>query len=220
MKVYRNKYHNNHIYLSIEDSEVPHLYSAMFEELIEKHREPLQIMVSSDAEQLIGILEQSGFQLKRKCYEMDVCIANLAMPRVTDFTVLSEARRGSLVYAEIAEMMYAYYADTHVAINPLTATLEEFDEMLPNIVLYSKTSNKVDSAAFIDDNEIAYVFSYTKEHFFHFAGCLLAYMFSKFDRIVFESDDSDWCATMLKEMFSVSPELSYDMYIKTCDGLL
>lgn len=219
MKTYRNKYHGNHLYLNIEDREVPHLQSAVFEKLIEKHRKPLQVMVPSDAEQLIGSLERSGFKLKRRCYEMDVCSADLIMPHSTDFTVLSEARRGTPEYTECAGMMYAYYADTHAPINPLTATRADFEEILPDTVLYFKTDGRIDSAAFIDGNEIAYIFSYTKDGFFRFADPLLAYMFGKFDRIVFEADDSDWAATRLKEMFFASPGSSYDTYIKTCERL-
>ncbi len=214
MEIYHNKYHRKHLYLNIDDHEVPHLQSIVFEELIEKHREPLQIMVPSDAEHLIGILEQSGFVLKRRCYEMDVCSADLISPLSNDFTALSEARRGAADYEECAGMMYAYYAATHASINPLTATRADFDEMLPDTVLYITKDDQINSAAFIDGNEIAYIFSYTQDSFFQFADSLLSYMFGRFDRIVFEADDSDWAATRLKEMFFVLPGISYDTYIK------
>ena len=198
----------------IEDHEVSHLQSAVFEDLIEKHHRPLQVMVPSDAEQLIGLLEQYGFRLRRKCYEMNVCSADLNNPHSIDFTALSETRRGSREWAECAERMYAYYADTHMSINPLTATRADFDDILPDTVLYIMTDNQIDSAAFIEGNEIAYLFSRTQDRFSYFADLLLSYMFSKYDRIVFEADNSDWAATRLKEMFFVLPRTSYDTYIK------
>ena len=214
MEIYHNKYHSNHLYLKIEDHDVPRLQSVVFEDLIKKHRKPLQIMVPSDAEQLIGILEQCGFGLKRKCYEIDVCSADLISPLSNDFTALSEARRGAADYEECAGMIYAYYADTHAPINPLTATRADFDEILPDTVLYITKDDQINSAAFIDGNEISYIFSYTQDGFFQFADSLLSYMFGKFDRIVFEADDSDWAATRLKEMFFVLLGTSYDTYIK------
>ena len=214
MEIYLNPYHGNHLYLKIEDHEVPRLQSAVFEELIEKHHKPLQVMVPSDAEQLIGILEQSGFRLRRKCYEMDVCPADLIGRHSVDFTELSEAWRGTPDWAECAEMMYAYYAETHAPINPLTAARAQFDEVLPDTVLYMTTDGRIDSAAFIEDNEICYLFSNTRDNFCYFADLLLSCMFSRFDRIVFEADDADWAAARLKEMFFVLPGTSYDTYIK------
>lgn len=214
LKTYLNQYHNNHLYIKIEDHEISHLQSTVFEELIEKHHRPLQVMVPSDAEQLIGILEQSGFRLRRKCYEMDVCAADLISHHSIDFTALSEARKGTPDWAECAEMMYAYYAETHKQINPLTATRADFDEILPDTVLYITTDDPIDAAAFIEGNEIVYLFSHTKDSFFYFADLLLSYMFSKYDRIIFEADDSDWAATGLKEMFFVLPMTSYNTYIK------
>ena len=171
-------------------------------------------MVPSDAEQLIGILERSGFRLRRKCYEMDVCQADRISRHSTDFSALREARRGTPDWAKCAEMMYAYYAETHRPINPLTAARQDFDELLPDTVLYIATDDRIDAGAFIEGNEIAYLFPNTKDSFYCFADLLLSYMFSKFDRIIFEADDSDRAATELKEMFSVSPGTSYDTYIK------
>lgn len=214
MEITPNKYHGNHLYLKIEEQEVPHLQSTVFEALIEKYRKPLQIMVPSDAERLIGILEQCGFGLKRKCYEIDVCPADLVRPLSNDYSALSEARRGAARYEECAGRMYAWYADTHAPISPLTAARADFDEMLPDTVLYMTKDEQIHSAAFLDGNEIAYVFSDAQDSFFQFADSLLSYMFGKYDRIVFEADDTDRAATGLKEMFLVSPGTSYDTYIK------
>ncbi len=215
MELYRNGFHSGHLYLKIEAYEVPDLPCAVFEELLEKHRKPLQVMVSSDNEQLVGILRRSGFVLKRKCYEMDVREADLVTPLSNVFPAVAEARRGTPEYAECAGKMYHYYADTHAAINPLTAARADFEEMLPDTVLYARTDDRIDSAAFVDGGEIAYVFSYRRDVFLLFADSLLANMFGRSERVFFEADDSDWAATKLKELFSVSPGVSYDTYIKT-----
>ncbi|MBO4847874.1 MAG: hypothetical protein J5586_01850 [Clostridia bacterium] len=214
MKTYVNRFHGDHLYLEIDENETASLRSSDFDGLIEKHRRPLQVMVSSDNVRLIGLLVRSGFVLKRKCYEMDVCRADLAAPAADASEAVFEAVRGTPDYAVCAEKMYRYYADTHAAVSPLTASRVQFEGSLPDTVLYSKKNGRIVSAAFIECSEIAYVFSCGTESFADFAGPLLAAMFARYDRIVFEADDTDPAAAELMGAFSVRPETSFDTYVK------
>ena len=215
MDSHENKYHRGHLYLDIDAREVPSLQSSVFEDLVKKHNMPLQAMVRSDDARLIGLLERSGFVLKRKCYEMDVSAADLTVPLPTGLPEVSEARKGTPEYAECAQMMYVCYRQSHAAVNPLTASTADFIDALPETVLYSADNGRIDAGAFIEGSEIAYLFSSGEPGFLRFAGSLLTYMFGKYDRIEFEADDTDRAATRLREMFSVVPGSSCDTYVKT-----
>ena len=215
MNCYINKYHSSHLYLDIDAQEVPSLRRSVFDDLIREHGRPLQVMVPSDDAPLTELLVRAGFVLKRKCFEMDVSAADLALPLPESFPAISETRKGTPEYTECAERMYEYYSQTHAEVNPLTAPMADFIEALPETVLYSTGNGTIDAAAFIEDNEIAYVFSADEAVFLRFAGSLLTYMFRRFDRILFEADDTDPAATSLKEMFSAVPGSSFDTYIRT-----
>ena len=215
MELTDNKFHNRHLYLQIDEKEVPFLEKSVFEALIREYGRPLQVMLSSDNKRLIAILEEAGFVLKRKCFEMEVGPADLIDPLPDCPPALSEARKGTPAYAACAEMLFKYYSDTHAAVSPLTASMEEFADTLPETVLYSATEDGMTAAAFIEDNEIAYLVSKDADGFRRFAEKLLATLFSRYDRIVFEADDTDRTAIELKELFTAAPEPSWDTYIKT-----
>ena len=117
-------------------------------------------------------------------------------------------------YDECAELMYDYYEKTHSTVNPLTASKERFRMMLPDTALFSSVNGTVVSAAFVEDSEIAYVASEDLDHFRSFARSMLELMFSRYDHVVFEADDTDRAATYLMSLFSNVPELSWNTYIK------
>jgi hypothetical protein len=70
------------------------------------------------------------------------------------------------------------------------------------------------AGAFVEENEIAYVFSDPGADFGRFADALLSVMFDRFLRIEFEADDTDPAATLLRNRFSVEPSEHFDTYIK------
>ncbi|MBR0421406.1 MAG: hypothetical protein IJI85_02345 [Clostridia bacterium] len=110
-------------------------------------------------------------------------------------------------------MLYHYYQDTHAAVNPLTASLPEFMEALPDEVLYDDPSDRPTSAAFIEGNEIAYLCSHDRTGFPAFARSMLADLFDRYAQIAFEADDTDWAATAVKDMFLIKIDRSFDTYV-------
>lgn len=208
MEAYFNQFHSSHVYLKITDHDVGAVSASTFIELRAKYHMPLQVMVSSDAEKVIGLLLCSGFVLKRRCYEMDVGPSDLLSPLPKTTERLHIAAKGSPAYASCAAMLYAYYQDAHAAVNPLTATPEAFVEKLPDTALYTDTA-----AAFVEGNEIAYLCASSRDAFPAFAAALLSHMFAGHDRLVFEADDTDWAATELRGMFRPGAETTFTTYV-------
>ena len=217
MDVYTNEFHSGHLYVRITEQEAGHLDIAAFEKLIDEHRKPLQIIVPVDATKTIRLLVKVGFALKRRCYEMDVRASDLRTPLSAPVERLVAAHRGTLAYAECARRMYAYYAETHLSVNPLTASLQAFAKKLPPDAYYWTAGGAIHAAAFVESNEIAYLWARDRQTFQAFAPALLFELFSRYDRITFEADDTDWVATELKDMFSAADSSRYDTYIKSMD---
>lgn len=214
LDTYTNTYHGEHLYLKIEEAELERMDSSVFDELIMRSNKPLQIVLSSDETRLIGFLRCAGFELKRCCYEMDVESSDLAAPLQLCPEALFEAQRGTPEYLICAEKMYLHYCRTHLSVSPLTASPDEFAALLPEKALYSVSENGIEAGAFIEGNEIAYLFPALGERFDLFARAVLSHMFKEWDRIVFEADDTDPAAMRLKGMFSSAPAARYDTYIK------
>lgn len=84
---------------------------------------------------------------------------------------------------------------------------------LPEDVIYSVQDSEIVSAAFIEENEIAYVCSADEENFGAFARCLVCTMLEKYETVCFESDDCDWAAMLLRSLFKNHEETSFDTYV-------
>ncbi len=214
MKSYTNPFHNGHLYLKIGEAEADAIRPSQFDELIETHRKPLQVMVPSGKTRLIGLLLRSGFVLKRRCYETEAGAEDLILPMTDDFDPLPTAERGTPAYERCAALMFRYYAETHRPVNPLTATEPEFFAILPDLALYETTNGRVSCAAFVEDDEIAYVCSDDRSAFPAFARALVCTMLKRHESICFEADDVDWAATELRGLFSVKGGESFDTYVK------
>lgn len=213
METYRNRFHNSFLYLRIDKTEADTLSPSVFEELSRKYGMPLQVMTPSDAERIITLLQKAGFQLKRRCYEMIVSPADLLSPHPTKAQKLFISQKGAPAFSACAELMYGYYKNTHAAVNPLTASFCEFVEMLPTTVLYTSAASEPSSATFLEENEIAYLYSRDPANFADFARSLLWYMFDQYDTITFEADDTDWAAMELKSFFAPRGEPTFDTYV-------
>lgn len=217
METFTNEFHSGHLYVRVAEQEADRLEIAAFERLIDEHRKPLQSILPADAAKTIRLLVKAGFVLKRRCYEMDVGASDLPAPLSAPAEKLLTTRRGTSAYAECAESMYVHYAQTHLSVNPLTASLQAFAEMLPSDVLYSTGEDAIHAAAFVEGNEIAYLWARDEHVFRAFAPSLLFELFSRHDRITFEADDTDWVATGLKAMFPIAHGSRYDTYVKAMD---
>ena len=212
MEVYIKKFHKNNIYIRIRDLEK--IKISDFEEISEKYLKPIQIGVYSDESHLVGLLKKSGFIKKRSTYEIEVKASDLKKPLEDPAINLEIEEIGFEFYNKSARLLYDYYKMTHESVNPLTVDFEEFCEALPEKVLFYKKDSEIIFAAFIEENEIAYVAGFYDKETDVFLNALLAYMFDSFEEIFFEADDTDPLATILRDKFMEKSDLSYDTYIK------
>ena len=217
MKIYEKRFHRGHLYLDIEDCEIDTIDPSQFEDLMRRSGKPLQIAVSSSRTRLVGLLRRAGFRLRRRCYDMNVFKSDLAFPLPEKPQGVPTAHCGTAIYEACAEKMYQYYRDAHSAVNPLTCTQEAFYDILPKTVAYSSRENEIDSAAFVEENEIAYVCSSNERGFREFASSLISDLFCKYNNIVFEADDTDWAAMQLKALFVDAEADHFDTYVKQMD---
>ena len=77
LETYRNPFHASHLYLRLTEEEAEALSPACFAKLFEQYGLPLQVMAFSDAKGTISLLQRSGFELKRRCYEVQVSSSDL-----------------------------------------------------------------------------------------------------------------------------------------------
>lgn len=182
--------------------------------MIDYYIKPLQVGVYSDNYELIELLNKSGFSLKRKCYEIEVSKSDLKFPLESTLGDIFKTENGQLEYKYCCKMLYDYYAKTHYSVSPLTASLDDFIDRIPKTVIYIKSRGKIDYCAFVEENEIAYLASTSDDNSKSFLNSLLSYMFSRYEYIFFEADDTDCLATKLKEMFKIDNPITFDSYIR------
>ncbi|WP_155970309.1 GNAT family acetyltransferase [Streptococcus ruminantium] len=153
---YQNPYHQTNIYLRLD---LVDFDCTIAEQLFQSLQtslggKPLQVMLSSAEQERIHFLTAAGFVCKRKCYEFEV----------TKQDYLSQTG--------------------HQDINPWTASQEEFEKGLPDLV-YTDSKN----CAFIDTDEIAYVCGKDEQSFGSFIQAVICQLFEQYEQISFEADD-------------------------------
>ena len=212
MKTYTNKFHNKHTYLNIENSEISTIND--FDHLLDEYKKPLQIGVDSNNYKLIDLLVKNDFILKRKCYEVEVTKADLKYP--LEKADIFQCHYGSYEYKKCCQILYDYYALVHYDVSPLTASFAEFVNIIPKDSLYIKEDGIITTCAFVEENEIAYLATSKSDSktMRVFLSALLTFLFDKYQYIFFESDDTDYFATELKDIFDINIKSSYDTYIK------
>lgn len=210
METFTNKFHNNHTYIKIND--ISKVSSSDFDGLVKDR--PLQIGVYSDQLDLIDFIKKAGFVLKRKCYEVEVCREDLKNPLKSSKIEGRLARKGEIYYEKACNLIYSYYKKTYELVSPLTASLEEFKETLPCHVFYYKKEGELILAAFIENDEIAYLAGFDLDLADDFLDSLLEFSFKNHKKIFFESDTTDPLATRLRDKFEIKSDLSFDTYIK------
>lgn len=210
METFTNKFHNNHTYIKIND--IRKVKLSDLEDLAKER--PLQIGVYSDQLDLIDFIKKAGFVLRRKCYEVEVCREDLKNPLKSWKIEGRLARKGEIYYEKACNLIYSYYKKTHEPVSPLTASLEEFKETLPCHVFYYEKDGELIFAAFIENDEIAYLAGFEEKLADEFINDLLIYLFKNHQEIFFEADNTDPLATKLKNKFVEKSDLTYDTYIK------
>lgn len=209
----KNHFHNQNLYFELKlhsyDKEIS---KELFALLQQEHNEPFQIMCDSTENELIEFVEEAGFVCKRKCYECEVEKEDMKaelQPEIPPVLVKYSEKE----YLEASKILYQQYAEKHVAVNPMTAAFEEFLEILPKEAYVELQERKVTSFAFIEENEIAYVGSVSREVYKNFIEAVVCRLFEKYETICFECDDTDWEAMQLKELFDTKDKESYNTYI-------
>ena len=206
-----NPFHQRNAYLDFDLCE----YNcddarSLFQKLSNALEKPLQTMISSGDHRMQDYLLAGGFACKRRCYEVeatrDEYLGNWSIQE------LSIACRGDMKYAACCNLMYAYYQRTHEEINPLTVTLEQFIDAMPDQAYYQEIDGCLNHIAFFEDNEIAYVATKDDRLFKEFAAAVVSCILSEHQCVNFESDDCDSAAMILRSLFLHDDE-SYDTYI-------
>ena len=210
METYTKEFHNKHTYIKINDIEKVKVGDL---EDLAKER-PLQIGIDSDQLAVIDLLKKSGFILKRKCYEVEVTREDLKNPIGTPKLETKLTSKGELAFEKASDLVFKYYKKTHEDVSPLTVGLKEFKEILPDQAFYYEKESQVLMAAFLENEEIAYLAGFEEKLADEFINDLLIYLFKHYEEIFFEADTTDPLATKLKNKFVEKFDPTFDTYIK------
>ena len=189
LTTHRNDFHNKNIYIDFENEDISSMLS--FRAIADKFDAPLQIMLEDKGDLKRNFILQNGFKLMRTCYSCEFSSLDLKITP-SDTKIITTVKNH-----EFCWNYYNYYKKMHQAINPLTASFEEFVEILPNEVYFVDEKN----FAFVEDNEIAYVLCEETSTGDDFLLDLCHALFCKYGTIVFEADDVDPIAMRLKNKF-------------------
>lgn len=210
METFTNKFHNKHTYIKINDIEKVKLDDL---EDLTKDR-PIQIGVYSNQNNLIKFLKRAGFILKRKCYEVEVTKEDLKNPLGNPRLETKLTSKGDMAFEKASYLVFKYYKKTHEGVSPLTVGLEKFKEILPDQAFYYEKEGQVLMAAFLENEEIAYIAGFEEKLADEFINDLLIYLFKNYEEIIFEADTTDPLATKLKNKFVEKFDPTFDTYIK------
>lgn len=210
METYTNEFHNKHTYIKIDDLEKVNMSD--LEDLAKE--KPLQIGIDSDQLAVIEFLKKVGFILKRKCYEVEVTREDLKNPLGTKKLETKLTSKGEMAFEKASELIFKYYQKTHKDVSPLTVGLEKFKEILPEKVFYYEEESQVLMAAFLENEEIAYLAGFEEKFTDEFINDLLIYLFKHYEEIFLEADNTDPLATKLKNKFVEKFDPTFDTYIK------
>lgn len=212
LRLYENPCHlkNCYVHLALERPDAD-ISAELFHTLAEITGRPLQVMVSSADTSLIAFLIAGGFQCRRKCYEVNASRADYAGGRPA--VPLSHCFAGEADYEAACQTMFAHYVSVHEAINPWTADDTVFRGHLPAEAVLAREDGVLSAVAFVEGNEIAYVWGADERFFADFAQRLVTELFSRYETLCFESDDGDWAAMRLRSLFKNPGETRVDTYV-------
>lgn len=210
METFTNRFHNKHTYIKIND--IKKVKVGDLEVLVKD--KPLQIGVYSNQLEVIELLKKAGFILKRKCYEVEVNREDLKNPLESTKGKGKLTKKDEKPYEKASELVFKYYRKTHKDVSPLTVGLEVFKDILPEKAFYYEREGQVLMAAFLENEEIAYIAGFEEKLADEFINDLLKYLFKNHQEIYFESDNTDPLATRLRNKFQTKSDLTFDTYIK------
>ncbi|WP_105210095.1 GNAT family acetyltransferase [Streptococcus suis] len=205
---YSNPYHQVNIYLRLDLVDYDWTIAEQLFQSLQTYLggKTLQVMLSSAEQERIHFLTAAGFVCKRKCYEFEVTKQDFLSQ--TGTTNLNIVRKGTAPYQIACQQIFDHYQTVHQDINPWTASQEEFEKGLPDLV-YTDSAN----CAFVENNEIAYVCGKDEQSFGSFIQTVICQLFEQYEQISFEADDCDTIAMRLANQFQFLDKPSWDTYI-------
>lgn len=205
---YNNPYHQANTYLRLNLIDYDCTIAEPLFQSLQTYLDsrPLQIMLSSAEQEKIHFLTVAGFFCKRKCYEFEVTRQDyLGQTVITNLNII---HKGTALYQIASQQLFDHYQAVHQDINPWTASQQDFEKDLPDLV-YTDSEN----CAFIDNNEIAYVCGKNEQSFEPFIQKVICQLFKQNQHITFEAGDCDSIAMHLANQFRSSNKHSWDTYI-------
>lgn len=216
IETYRNPYHLSNCYINFDSDSIVGIGDTnIFQIIADEEKRPLQAMLSSLETQKAIFLASQGFKKVRICHEMEAKKKDLLSTLPSQESDISKANRGQDEYKDCCELLFKYYKDTHEPINPLSSTFDVFIELMPAEVFYARGNDDIQHVAFVNDNdnEISYVGSRDEITFDSFALAVVNELFKDNQSIVFEADNVDWAAMVLKNLFLTDSTETFDTWI-------
>ena len=199
VRLTENPYHRTNAYLRFFLSEYDHaLAPALFAEIRQAAGKPLQVMTESADRALTEFLVAGGFSLARRCFEVTASPADCGV--LPDWEELLTCTPEDGEYDDCCRILYDHYQATHAAINPFTGEESTFRSALPTEVFFDRRGGEITALAFVEGQEIAYVWGRTEEEFLPFASALLRTLFARGGAVSFECDDCDGPALWLRAL--------------------
>ena len=198
ISIKKNHFHKKNIYIDFDLDDMKNINRDSFKAISEENHAPLQMMIDGDDTKKKDFIEENGFNRVRTCYGMSVRRDDLIRKETAKINLLL-AKEGDEKYFELAKIYFEYYKKTHESINALTVDFDEFKNILTKDVYYNDEDGI--ALAFVEDNEIAYVYASDLAKADEFFYCLCEKLFNDYEEIFFEADDVDASAMRLKNIF-------------------
>ena len=199
ISIKKNHFHKKNIYIDFDLDDMKNINIDTFRKISEENHAPLQMMIDGDDTKKKDFIEENGFKRVRICYGMSVKKDDLIKKETAKINLFL-AKKGDEKYFELAKIYFEYYKKTHESINPLTVDFDEFKNILTKEVYYNEESSI--NLAFVEDNEVAYVYTSDLDKADDFFKSLCEKLFNDYEEIFFEADDVDASAMHLKNIFS------------------
>ena len=212
---YKNNFHERNLYI-FPTSNLLKLNNAkeILYNITEHSNKNIQLMIDSNEKEVIEKIENIGFKLRRKSFELEYTLNDLKEFNERCEVNIEKYLKDSKEYNEAAFIAFNYYIETHFNINPLTSSFDEFINILPNEVICEIKDNKIINLVFIDDNELCYFASRNTNTFNSFSIKVIRDLFIKYNSIFVEVDSTDNIALMFKDLFNNSDNNdSFNTYI-------
>lgn len=198
ISIKKNHFHKKNIYIDFDLDDMKNINRDSFKAISEENHAPLQMMIDGDDTNKKDFIEENGFNRVRTCYSMSVRRDDLIRKETAKINLLL-AKEGDEKYFELAKIYFEYYKKTHESINSLSVDFDEFKKILTKDVYYNDEDGM--ALAFVEDNEIAYVYASDLAKADEFFYCLCEKLFNDYEEIFFEADDVDASAMRLKNIF-------------------